>query len=305
MKVSIIGTGHVGTTIAFTLVVKGGCDELLLVNRTRRRAEGEAADLQHAAAFSARQMRIEAGSLQDTASSDVIVLAQSVPAGSDLKSRNDLAKGNAVLMRDCVPRLAELNPNAIFIVVTNPVDVMTHLVLQLSGLSANQVIGTGTLIDSARFRTCLSQELSIHPDDIRAYVLGEHGDTQFPVMSMAATGGRRLDEPHAFEQLFKKTVASGSEIFSIKGYTNYAIALASSLIIETILTDGHRTLPVSTLIDGFEDQRDVCLSVPSVVGRKGILERLYPRLNELESQQFRKCGESVRRVISEVSEIGR
>ena len=300
MKVSIIGTGHVGATVAFSLVVKGLCDDLVLVNRTHRKAEGEAADLQHAAAFVPRAISIVAGDVDATANSDVIVFSVSAPADANFRDRSLLAAGNAKLLREWIPQLVERSPNCVLIMVTNPVDVMTYLALQLCDLPPERVIGTGTLIDSARFRSYLSEHLQIHPDDIRAYVLGEHGATQFPALSVAATGGARIDNDPNIARMFERTISSAHEIFEIKGYTNYAIALATSMIVESVLHDSHRTLPVSVLMQGFEDQRDVCLSIPAVIGRRGVIRQLHPKLSEEESRLFRLSADAVRSVIARV-----
>lgn len=299
MKLSIIGTGHVGAAIAYATVIKGLCQDLVLVNRTRRKAEGEAADLQHAAAFGSRAMRVSAGELADTRLSDVVVLTASAPRDAAIQghaARSAQAAENCRLVRETIPRLVEMSPEAVFLIVTNPVDVMTYIAWQCSGLPSERVIGTGTLIDSARFRAYLSQHMHIHPDDIRAYVLGEHGDTQFPALSVAATGGERFDTDPAIAQLFERTVASAHEVYAIKGYTNYAIGMASAMIIESILMDSHRTLPVSTLIQGFHGVQDVCLSIPAVIGRRGVERRLFPHFSETEAAAFKACAESVRKM---------
>ncbi len=300
MKVSIVGTGHVGATVAFSLVVKGLCDEVVLVNRTHRKAVGEAADLQHAAAFVNRAMSITAGNIDATAGSDVVIFSVSAPVDAKWRDRSLLAPANAELLREWIKPLVDLSPNCVLIMVTNPVDAMTYLAWQLSELPPERVIGTGTLIDSARFRSYLSQHLQIHPDDIRAYVLGEHGATQFPALSVAATGGARIDDDSAIPELFARTVSSAHEIFAIKGYTNYAIALATSMVVESVLHDNHRTLPVSVLQQGYEDQYDVCLSVPAVIGRTGVVRQLHPQLSPQESRFFRQCGDAVRNVIASV-----
>ncbi len=305
MKLSIIGTGHVGMAIAYAAVIKGLCQELVLVNRTRQRAEGEAVDLQHAAAFGSRAMQVSAGEAEDTQGSDVVVLAMSAPRDASIQgnaARQAQACENARLVRHWIPKLVQASPKAVFLVVTNPVDAMTYVAWQASGLPPERVMGAGTLIDSARFRAYLSQHLRIHPDDIRAYVLGEHGDTQFPALSVAATGGERIDTDPAISRLFERTVASAHEVFAIKGYTNYAIGLASAMIIESILLDSHRTLPVSTLIQGFHDVADVCLSIPTVIGRGGVEKRLYPHLSDTEIAAFRKCAQSVRGCIERCGE---
>ncbi|MCC6507694.1 MAG: NAD(P)-binding domain-containing protein [Pirellulaceae bacterium] len=302
MKVSIVGVGHVGAAIAFAIVTKGLCQDLVLVNRTRRKAEGEAADLQHAAAFGSRAMRISAGEISETAGSDVVVLAMSAPrdrtavAGAARKAQ---VHENCVLVRQLMPDLVQASPNAVFLVVTNPVDAMTYVAWKSSGLPSGRIIGSGTLIDSARFRAYLSEHMHVHPDDIRAYVLGEHGDTQFPALSVAATGGERLDRDPVIHRLFERTVASAHEVFAIKGYTNYAIGLASAMIIESILLDSHRTLPVSTLIQGFQGVEDVCLSIPVVIGRAGVVRALVPYFSASEIASFKACAASVKEVIDQ------
>jgi len=300
VKASIFGTGHVGATIAFSLVVKGTCDEIVLVNRTQRKAEGEAADLHHAAAFVKRRILISAGDIDATTDSDVIIMCASAAVDRNGLGRSNLAQVNSVLFREWIELLVRLSPNCVLVIVTNPVDVMTYLAWQLSGLPPQRVIGTGTLIDSARFRSYLSEHLQIHPEDIRAYVLGEHGATQFPALSVAATGGASIDNDPTIAQLFERTVSSAHEIFEIKGYTNYAIALATNLLVESILNDRHYTLPVSTLLDGFEEQHNVCLSIPCVIGRAGVVRQLHPKLSPKESELFRACADKVRGEVAKI-----
>jgi L-lactate dehydrogenase len=301
MKISMVGIGHVGSTLAYTLVVRGLCEELVLVNRNPRVAAGEAADLRHAAALSPRATTIHAGDIEATASSDIIVVTASVPALPFAGNRNGMAQANASVLRELIPPLAKGSREAILIVVTNPVDPMTYLAWRLSNFPASRVIGTGTLIDSARFRASLSTKLDIHPDDIRAYVLGEHGDRQFPAMSIATAGGEKIDNDPEIVALFQQTVNDVHETFAIKGYTNYAIAAATAMIIESIAANSRRTLPVSTLLQGYQGQDDVCLSVPCVIGREGIVRLLRPRLNTEESESFRQNAEAVRGVIARIT----
>lgn len=298
-KLTIVGAGHVGATTAFAVVMRELVDSVVIVNRTRERAEGEAADLRHAAAFVGRSMQISAGEIADTCDSDVIVLTHSVPAPkSDTYDRTSLAEGNVSLFRHWIPLLAQASPNAVMIVVANPVDVMTYVAWKLSGFEPGRVIGSGTLIDSARFRTYLSKHLQIHPDDIRAYILGEHGETQFPALSVAATGGRLLDADPMIESLFNRTRAAGIDVYRRKGFTNYGIAMATALIIESVIRDSRRTLPVSTLLHGFQGVHDLCLSVPAIVGAGGVLRTLNPRLTEEETRLFRHSAASVRDVLA-------
>lgn len=297
-KLSIIGTGHVGATTAFAVLIRELVDTMVLVNRTRDTAEAEAADLRHAAAFVPRAIHVTAGDIADTRGSDVVVLTLSVPTSHDFKSRSELASGNVELFRRWVPPLAAASPDAVIVVVTNPVDVMTYVTWKLSGLDPARVLGTGTLIDSARFRSYLSDYLKIHPDDIRAYILGEHGETQFPALSVAATGGRTLDVDPMIESLFARARAAGIEVFRRKGFTNYAIAMATVMIIEAIIHDSRRTLPVSTLARGFQGVDDLCLSVPAIVGAGGVQRILNPALSAEEGERFRASAAEVRNVLN-------
>lgn len=297
-KLSIIGTGHVGATTAFAVVIRELVDTVMLVNRTREKAEAEAADLRHAAAFVGRSIHVLAGDIEDTRGSDIVVLTLSIPTRQDFKSRSELAGGNVELFRHWVPRLARASPGAVMVVVTNPVDVMTYVTWKLSGFEPSRVLGTGTLIDSGRFRSYLSDHLQIHPDDIRAYILGEHGETQFPALSVAVTGGRTIDSDPIIESLFARARAAGIEVFRRKGFTNYAIAMATAVIIESVIYDSRRTLPVSTLVNGFQGVEDLCLSVPAVIGAGGVLRILYPLLSTDEGEQFRTSAAAVREVLT-------
>ncbi len=297
MKISVVGIGRVGSALAFTVVIKGLADELVLVHRTEEVADGEARDLAHASAFADHRMTIRAGQVEDTSGSDVVVVCASVPQPRDIADRAELGLGNTRLFRQLIPPLAAASPEAILLVVTNPVDVMTYFALQWSGFPASRVLGTGTLIDSGRFRALLSAHANIHPDDLRAYILGEHGDTQFPALSLALTGGEPIPPTQTVGRLFDETVRSGYEVVQKKGFTNYAVALAAGLILESIVHDERRTMPVSTLIDGYLGVHDVCLSVPAVVGRAGIARALEPPLSADEVVAFHASADTVRQTI--------
>ena len=290
--------GRVGASIAFTLVAKGLVDELILANRTLARATGEAKDLLHASAFVQRPLRIRAGWLEATSDSDVVVMCASKGVRQQVQSRLELATDNAQLFDELIPEIAARSPQAILLVVTNPVDAMTFQALRLSGFASQRVMGTGTLIDSARYRSLLSAEVGIHPDDIRAYILGEHGDTQFAANSLAWTGGERLHDDATTRRIFEETVRTGYDVYQAKGYTNHAIALAVALVVESIGRDECRTMPLSVLMDGFLGERDVCLSVPVVVGRAGIVRQLCPELSKQEQAAFHASARAVRRTLS-------
>ncbi len=296
MKISIIGTGRVGSATAFALLLKGLAHELVMVGRDRTKAEGEARDLQHASAF-IRPMKIYAGTIDATRDSQIVIITASSP-WIDTTHRLTMAKDNTAIFREIIPQIARLSPDAILVVVTNPVDVMTHLALKLSRFSPNKVLGTGTLIDTGRFRSILAEAWGINALDVRAYILGEHGDSQFPALSVASAGGVKFDE---HDQLVMNAAdqarTGGYEVFKHKGFTNFAVAIASMLICEAITTDSRAVLPVSTLIDGWHGVRDVCLSLPVVMGRAGIVRTLPIDLDEQEIGQLRESAKVLRGVI--------
>lgn len=301
MKISVIGTGRVGSTLAYTLVLKGLVDELVLVNRTRERAEGDALDLQHAHLFIDKQMTIRAGEIADTAGSEVIALCASAPWKDNFTNRLDSARANTRLYEELVPPLAAASPDAKLVVLTNPVDVLTWHAIRLSGFPPERVMGTGTLVDSARFRELVSEQIGIHPSDIRAYALGEHGDSQFLAFSCAEAGGEPVEDRPDRRAMFAEATRAGYDVFQKKGCTNYAIAMAAAYVIETILTDARHTMPLSVLVNDYEGVSDVCLSVPVVVGREGVVRWMRPTLNTEESIALRRSAGVIRDVIDETT----
>lgn len=298
MKVTIIGPGKVGMVLAYTLMLRGVAREIVLVGSNRERAEGEALDLTHAQAFQQIPVKVRAGEIGDAAGSEVVAVCASVPMPSGLLTRNALAQGNADLMKKMLPRVAEVAPLAKLVMVSNPVDVLTWQALELTGFPRERVMGTGTLVDSIRFRELLSEMLHIHPDDLRAYILGEHGEHQFPAMSVAQAGGERIDDTPERRALCERAKHFGIEVFKKKGNTCYAIGQAAAYIIEAILLDEKRTVPLSVKIDGYLGVSGVCLSVPVVVGRRGVERDLHPCLNPVETGEFLAAAAAVRGVIA-------
>ena len=294
MKTTIVGIGHVGSTLAYTLMLKDLANELVLIDHAELKAFSDAQDLTHALTFTDHIIPIRGGNINDSKDSDIIIITASVPWQTAYTSRFDLGPGNLELFKNLLPRLSGLSPDAILIVITNPLDVMTYFAIKYSGYPPNRVLGIGTLIDSARFRKILSENYEIHPDDIRAYVLGEHGDTQFPAISAAYTGGVKIKDSKKIEKLLKASEISAYSIVRGKGYTNYAISMATALVVESIVKNENRTMPISTLLEGFLGIDDVCLSIPVVVGRDGISQKLPIALNEKEEEQFKMCARLVR-----------
>jgi len=299
MKISVVGVGKVGSTLAFALSERNFVRELVLVGLNREVTLGDALDIAHAQSFVEVPTRVVAGTVADTAGSDIIAICASIPTPSTMGDRATLGPGNVRLMRELLPPLAKLSPDAILVMVSNPVDVLTHFAIEFTGFPARRVLGSGTLIDSARLRHELSLELGIHANDLRAYILGEHGGSQFAAMSCATAGGEAIDDTPQRRELIARVVRAGLEIFQKKGHTNYGIALSASAILEAIALDTKHTMPVSVAVDGFFGVNDVCLSLPAVVGRGGIERILHPRLNEAETVAFRTSAAAVRRQIAE------
>ncbi|MEM8872810.1 MAG: lactate dehydrogenase [Planctomycetota bacterium] len=300
MKISVIGMGRVGSATAFALVTRGVPSELICVGSTPESVEGDVVDLQHASAF-IRPMRICAGTIEETAGSNIIIVAacRATDSGGD---RLHAAAPNAALLREIIPPLVKASPNAIFLILSNPVDVATYVALKASRLSPRQVFGTGTLIDTGRFRALLSAETGVNAQDIRAYILGEHGESQFPALSVASAGGVKFKGGDArVQEIFEQARKAGWNVFEKKGYTNYAIAMSAMLICDAIDHDSRAIMPVSTYVDGFHGVRDVCLSLPCVIGRHGVEQVLPIDLDESETKQLRTSAAVLRKVIRQVA----
>lgn len=304
MKVTIVGTGHVGATLAYVSVLRGLAAELVLINRDTRKAEGHALDLRHTAAMMPHPIQIRSGQLPDSADSDVVVFTISCPMPKDRPDRRTMATENAQLIKQWMPELERLSPNAVYLMVTNPVDVMTWAALQVTDLPSERVCGVGTIVDSARFRAMMSAEIGIHADDIRAYILGEHGASQVAAISLANVGGEPIDtsleKAHQFAQ---ETTEAGIDIFRLKGYTNFGIATATAVVIEAIKHDQHHTMPLSVELSGFCGMTDVCLSIPVVIGRNGVTRRLNPRLTDEEQKAFTTSAEAIKELNQQILPI--
>ncbi|MGC4030795.1 MAG: hypothetical protein QM754_03475 [Tepidisphaeraceae bacterium] len=303
MKISIVGPGRVGSAIGLVLVARGLVDELVLVSRRPDVAAGEAADLEHAGAFS-RPARVRAGGVQDTADSDIIIIAVSGAAPDATAGRAAGAIATADALREIIPGIAAVNPEAVLLVVSNPLDAITTLVGRLSGFPPSRVLGTGTLLDTMRLRIRLSDICGVHPNDLRVYVLGEHGDNQFVAAASASVGGAPL--PISIEQLREiehDTRNAGHAIVRSKGYTNHGIALAAAEVVEAIARDDRSVLPLSTLTTGVAGVNGVCLSLPVIVGRGGSRGVLPVSLSESEAEAFRKSATAVRQTLDLISPV--
>lgn len=307
-RVAIVGVGLVGSTFAYSLVQAGLAPEIVLIDVNRERAEGEAMDLNHAIPFT-KPARVWAGSYEDCAGAAVTVIA----AGANQKpgeSRLDLVRKNASIFSGIVPAVARNNPDGIILVATNPVDVLTQVALKLSGLPSNRVFGSGTILDTARFRYLLSERLGVDPRSVHAYIVGEHGDSEVPVWSLANVAGMRLPTfcaengidlgPDAMAEIFRQTRDAAYEIISRKGATYFAVAAGLVRIVEAILRDQRTVLSLSSLIEDYYGIDGVCLSLPTVVDRSGVERVLRLDLSPREARGLRRSAEVLQTTLAEL-----
>ena len=307
-RIVVIGAGHVGATFAYALLLSGLATEIVLIDRDEARAEGEAMDLSHAVPFS-RPTRIRAGDYDDCAGAVITVFA----AGSGQRpgeTRLDLVRRNVAVLRDVVPRVAAVNPSGILLLTTNPVDVLTYDAWRVSGLPRSRVIGSGTTLDTGRFRALLGNHFAVDPRSVHAFVIGEHGDSEVPVWSGANVAGVGLAElatssgqpfgDDEKETIFTTTRDAAYAIIERKGATYFAVAAALVRIVEAIVRDQRTVLSVSSVLDGQYGLRDVALSVPSVVGANGVEQALELPLDDEEAAGLRRSAAVLRETIDQL-----
>ena len=307
-KVVVVGAGKVGASVAYTIMMNNLTSEIVLVDVDRGRARGEALDISHGIAYF-KQLTIRDGDFEDCADADVIVITAGIPRQPGL-TRIDLARTNVGVTRDIVRRIMEYAANPLFVVISNPVDVLTYVVQKESGLSANRVIGSGTTLDTGRFRYLLSQHCKVDVRNVHAYIIGEHGDSEVPVWSRASIASKPFDEycedcPRRClkinrQQIFEQTRDAGAEIIKLKGATFYGIALAATRIVGAIMGDENSVLTVSSVLDGNYGISDVALSLPCIVNRNGIDRYLNIRMSDEELQQLGESSDKLKSVLDEV-----
>lgn len=308
MKVSIIGGGGlVGSCTAFALQTGKIVREIALVDANAELAAGQALDLLHGASLVADQV-ITSGGYEHIPTSDVICITAGLRRKPD-ESRLDLINRNVDLFLGILDEVhrAGHKPNATVLVVSNPVDVLTYLAASKLDLPPARVIGLGTQLDTIRFRSLIAQQLGAAPTQVKALILGEHGDSMVPIWSSATVGGLPLEKapgwtPHLASELFTRTKGSGAEVIKRKGGAGFAVGIAIQEVIEAIALDRHAVLPVSSVQAGCYDIRDVALSVPTVVGAGGVLATQEFELWPKEVQALRKSGQVLRQTIDQVLE---
>ena len=305
-KCAIVGCGFVGASSAFSLVQSGLFSEMVLIDANTDRAEGEAMDLSHGLPF-ARPMEIYAGSYDDVSGCGLIIIT----AGANQKpgeTRLDLVKKNVGIFKQIIPEIVKHNSECTLLIVANPVDILTYTALKLSGFPPNRVIGSGTVLDTARLKYLIGRHLGVDSRSVHAFIIGEHGDSELAVWSSANVSGVGLnrfceqcghfDHQKAMKQLYEDVRDSAYEIIRKKGATYYGIAMAVRRIAECILRDEHSILSVSSLIQGHYGLDNLCMGVPTIVGSKGVEKVLDINLNGEEQLQLMRSADALKKVLA-------
>ena len=311
-KVTIIGAGSVGATVAYTLVATGAVGEIVLIDVNVDKAKGEALDIRQATPYLS-PAKIYCGSYEDAANSDIVIVTSGVGRKPG-QSRIDLTQTNVNILKSIAPQIVKHAPDALYLFVANPVDVLTYVFQKITGIPKHRVIGTGTTLDSIRLRTRLSELYSVNQQQVHAYVLGEHGDSSFVAWSAADISGIPLDE---YEKTITKKGAlpcvaydkeevetyvkkSGGQIIAGKGATFYGIAACVAKIVKAIYSSAYTVLPVSTVLDGEYGVSDVALSTLCAIGSEGVISTLTPTLSDEEVAKLQHSAQVLKDVIAQI-----
>ncbi len=296
-KVVIVGAGNVGSTTAYTIINQGLCEEVVLIDVNKDKAYGEALDMQHSVYFMNRNIKVKAGDYADCADADVVILTASAPMPKDSNDRLKMLEPSLRVIGSIVDSIKETGFDGIYIVVSNPVDIMTYYTWKKSGFPKERVIGSGTTLDSARLCCELAELYDLDAKSVEAYVMGEHGDSEIVSWNSATIGGKQVSDVMTDnadrtgsvtkESLRNKTVLAGWEIFNRKGNTCYGIAASATAIVKSILFNENRIYPVTVDLNGQYGIDGVFLSVPAIIGKNGIKEIVEIKLDpgELKSLQ--------------------
>ena len=307
-KVAVIGTGFVGSSSAFALMESGLFTEMVLIDADKNRAEGEALDIAHGLPF-ARPMKITAGDYDDIVDAAIIV----VTAGAGQKpgeTRLDLVNKNVNIFKSIIPEIAKRNYKGILLIVANPVDILTYTAVKLSGLPENRVIGSGTVLDTARLKYALGEHLEVDSRSVHSFIIGEHGDSEIVAWSSTNVSGIPVNDfcelrghfnhEEAMHRIADDVKNSAYDIIEKKGATYYGIAMSVKRICECIMRDEKSILPISSMMHGEYGISDICLSMPTVVGREGVETRVPIQLNEQEESALSASAEQLSKVAAQL-----
>lgn len=297
-KISVIGAGFVGSASAYALMIQSLASEIVIVDINKDKAEGEAMDLAHGASF-VKSVNVTAGDYADTKNSDIVVVTAGL-AQKPGETRLDLISKNISIFKQMIPEIVKYSPNAILLIVSNPVDVLTHVAYKLSGFPKNRVIGSGTVLDTSRLKYMLGDHFNIAPQDINTYIIGEHGDSEITAWSLTDVAGMPvmkyctevcgLCDSTMIKEIPEKVKNAAYDIIDRKGYTNYAIGLSVARIVEAILRDENSILPLSSLFEGQYGIDGVHLAIPTIVNRHGAKAVLEMPLNTDELERLQASG---------------
>ena len=311
-KVTIIGAGSVGATVAYTLVATGTVAEIVLIDVNEAKAKGEAMDILQATPY-LHPTKIYYGTYEDAAGSDIVIVTSGVGRKPG-QSRIDLTQINVNILKSIAPQIVKYAPDSLYLFVANPVDVLTYVFHKITGIPKNRIIGSGCTLDSIRLRTRLSELYSVNQKQVHAYVLGEHGDSSFVAWSTADISGIPLDQyentltetdvlkvsPYSREEVEEYVKKSGGQIIAGKGATFYGIAASVTQIVKSIYSSAYTILPVSTILDGEYGISDVALSTLCAVGSEGIVTTLTPKLSDDEVAKMQHSAEVLKGVIAQI-----
>lgn len=303
-KITILGAGNVGATCAYTFAVAGTCSDIVLIDINKEKAKGEAMDIRQGVSFS-HNVEVFDGTYDDAEGSDIVVVTLGL-ARKPGQTRLDLAQANVNIIKEVMPKVAKAAPDAIYVVVSNPVDIITYAILKCTDLKPTQVMGSGTALDTSRLRSSIADHLNLSPNSVHAYVFGEHGDTSMIPWSVTNIAGISLDEYCADqnhenidkEEIIVEVRKAGGEVIKRKGATFYAISLTVNKICDDIIRDANNIRTVSTLINGRYGINDVCLSLPAVIGGHGIEKEVAPALTDEEIAKLQASAEALKKVIN-------
>lgn len=310
-KITVIGAGSVGASIANDLMVQGIATEILLIDINKQKAAGEALDIYQGAPFCSPAI-VRSGDYPDAADSDIVIITSGLPRKAG-QSRLDLAQTNVDILKQIAPQIVKYAPNAVYIIVSNPVDVMTYVFYKISGLPENQIMGSGTILDTSRLQSTLAKRFHISPKNVHAHVYGEHGDSSFVPWSLVHIANNHIDvyrdsspdrdkivwnPDYAEIEEFVKT--SGAQVIKDKGATFYAVAMAVCHICKCIYAGAGTALTVSTMMHGEYGIEDVCLSTLTLVDRQGMRGKIANHLTDGEVAKLRISAERLKDVIRQI-----
>lgn len=306
-KVAVIGVGMVGMSFAYSLLNQNICDEICLIDINKERAKGEAADLSHGLPFAPSSMKIYAGDYSDCTEMDLVVICAGAPQ-LEGETRRDLLQKNYKVFKTIVKPVVESGFKGVFLVASNPVDVMTKAVLDLSGFPPEKVLGTGTSLDTARLRYMMSDYFKLNPRNVHAYVIGEHGDSEFVAWSNAQISVLPVSQLENYNENMMQVLMqiavsvrdSAYEIIKAKKATYYGIGMVLARLARAILNDENSVFTVSAYLNGQYDEKDIYIGVPAVINRGGVREILELSLNSEEKRKFRHSSEIIREMLDEI-----